>query len=232
MDSDPSTITAESLEDYKTIARTATVDLEAILQSLDDKLTAAAGQTITETSSDIREERSSIQNCLDICAQFDNALERIQIRPSLDPNSGPFDANTNSIRNTNESPEAGTNFESEAEELAKLQENRTRAHQVKKNVSMIDNEADGDTIVQVLVSTTDKTIRGKNKSDSNNTRTVQIGGHMSEESVQQLFRDAMGISVTPAAAAKEIVSFNGRCGPGRVIGKVPGTNHQSNVGRE
>jgi hypothetical protein len=66
-------------------------------------------------------------------------------------------------------------------------------HNLKENISIIDNSATGDETVQFLVSTSDKTIHGKNRGDG--FRIRQIGGHLSDESLQQLSRDIATISV-------------------------------------
>ena len=56
---------------------------------------------------------------------------------------------------------------------------------LKENVSIIDNYAIGDAI-QFMVSTNGKTIQGKNRGLG--WRTRQIGGHLSDESVQEIAR--------------------------------------------
>ncbi|KAK1763451.1 hypothetical protein QBC33DRAFT_598298 [Phialemonium atrogriseum] len=81
--------------------------------------------------------------------------------------------------------------EDEVADLARLREewNTTRQslhicseaeNRIKENVSLIDNYAKGDETVQFLVSTSDKTIHGKNR----------------DESLQQLSRDISSISNT------------------------------------
>nr|XP_036584448.1 uncharacterized protein CTRU02_05523 [Colletotrichum truncatum]KAF6793966.1 hypothetical protein CTRU02_05523 [Colletotrichum truncatum] len=57
----------------------------------------------------------------------------------------------------------------------------------KKNVSYIENHADADKAVQVLVSTDGNTISGKN--NSSGRRAAQVGGHYSTESLQQLVQN-------------------------------------------
>jgi hypothetical protein len=69
-------------------------------------------------------------------------------------------------------------------------------HRVRENVSTIDNHAEGDETVQILVSTKEKTIHGKNRSYG--VRIRQVGGHLNDESVQQLSRDLASISLPTA----------------------------------
>ncbi len=60
---------------------------------------------------------------------------------------------------------------------------------LKENISTIDNYATGDA-VQFMVSTDGKTIHGKNRGLG--WRTRQVGGHLSDVSLQQLSRDFSG----------------------------------------
>ena len=67
----------------------------------------------------------------------------------------------------------------------------SEAHkQLNQNVSVIDNYARGDA-VQFMVSTSEKTIHGKNKGLG--WRTRQVGGHISDESLQQIARSLAGV---------------------------------------
>ena len=85
----------------------------------------------------------------------------------------------------------------EAADLARLQEEWETTRQslnicfkadnhLKDNASTIDNYATGDA-VQFMVSTTGKIIHGKNRGMG--WRTRQVGGYLSDASVQQLSRD-------------------------------------------
>lgn len=67
---------------------------------------------------------------------------------------------------------------------------------LKETISVIDNYATRDDTVQFLVSTSDKTIHGKNRGYG--FRIRQVGGHLSDESVQQLSRDISRISLPNA----------------------------------
>jgi hypothetical protein len=62
---------------------------------------------------------------------------------------------------------------------------------LKENISTIDNYATGDAI-QFMISTDGKTIHGKNRGLG--WRTRQVGGHLSDASLQQLSRDMSSIS--------------------------------------
>lgn len=63
---------------------------------------------------------------------------------------------------------------------------------LKENISNIDNYATGDAL-QFMVSTNGKTIHGKNRGVG--WRTRQVGGHLSDSSVQQLSRDMTTINI-------------------------------------
>lgn len=69
----------------------------------------------------------------------------------------------------------------------------SRAHEhLKENVSTIDNYATGDA-VQFMVSTSEKTIHGKNQGLG--WRTRQVGGHISDDSLQQIARSLASITI-------------------------------------
>ena len=59
------------------------------------------------------------------------------------------------------------------------------------NVSVIDNYATGDDAIQYLVSTNGQTIHGKNTGYG--WRTRQVGGHLSDASIQQISRDSSAV---------------------------------------
>ena len=88
--------------------------------------------------------------------------------------------------------------EEETAELAKLQADWESAREcigicskadtnLNENISVIDNFATGDDAVQFLVSTSGKTIHARNKGYG--MRPRQLGGHLSDESLQQVSRD-------------------------------------------
>lgn len=92
----------------------------------------------------------------------------------------------------------------EIADLTRLQEEWKTARQcidicsqadyhLRENISIIDNHASGDETVQFLVSTKEKTIHGKNRGYG--FRIRQVGGHLSDDSLQQLSRDISRISV-------------------------------------
>lgn len=63
---------------------------------------------------------------------------------------------------------------------------------LKENVSSIDNYATGDAL-QFMVSTNEKTIHGRNRGLG--WRSRQVGGHLSDVSVQQISRDMTTINI-------------------------------------
>jgi hypothetical protein len=88
--------------------------------------------------------------------------------------------------------------EEQAAELATLQADWESAREcinicskadmnLNENVSVIDNFATGDDAIQFLVSTNHKTIHAKNRGYG--MRPRQLGGHLSDESLQQVSRD-------------------------------------------
>jgi hypothetical protein len=91
----------------------------------------------------------------------------------------------------------------EAAELATLQADWESAREcigicskadmnLNENISIIDNFATGDDAVQFLVSTNNKTIHAKNRGYG--MRPRQLGGHLSDESLQQVSRDMSLVS--------------------------------------
>jgi hypothetical protein len=104
-----SSVTAESLESYKDLIKTATDDLQAHLESIDEKLEIIFRQTETESNSDatelrlIKEERLSTQKCLQICDQLSDHINQIQLTPKRSASSpGPIDSDAIPERITNE----------------------------------------------------------------------------------------------------------------------------------
>ena len=234
-----SSVTAESLENYKDLIKTATADLEAHLESIDGKLEIIFEQTVTESDSDaaerrlIKEEQLSTRKCLEICAQLSDHIDQIQLTPERrDDSPGGIDPATFPERVTNvglqecknslilamaklerhmqdlvdrlitKSKTAMTSEEDIAD-LARLQDEWKTARQcldicskadnhLKENISTIDNYATGDA-VQFMVSTDGNIIHGKNRGLG--WRTRQVGGHLSDLSVQQLSRDMTSISI-------------------------------------
>lgn len=223
-----SSVTAEGLEIYRDLLKTATDDLEAHLQSIDEKLETIFSRTVTESDSDaaelrlIKEERMSAQKCLQICAQLSDHIDQIQLTPEL-PDTVPERLTTEGLqecknslnlttaklesymkdridRLVTKSKTAMTSKEDLAD-LVRLQEEWETTRQsreicskaemhLKENISTIDNYATGDAI-QFMVSTNGNIIHGKNRGVG--WRTRQVGGHLSDLSVQQLSRDMSSI---------------------------------------
>lgn len=95
-----------------------------------------------------------------------------------------------------------TASEEDIADLARLREEWKTARQcinicseadghLQANISVIDNYATGDDAIQYLVSTNGKTIHGKNTGYG--WRTRQVGGHLSDASIQQISRDTSSI---------------------------------------
>ncbi|KAF7712894.1 Uncharacterized protein PECH_002548 [Penicillium ucsense] len=79
-----SSITADSLESYKEMIETTTGDLEAHLETIDEKLEMIIAHNANDSSADagelqiMEEERLSTQKCLEICAQLSSHIDQIQ----------------------------------------------------------------------------------------------------------------------------------------------------------
>lgn len=218
-----SVITAESLDEYRDMIKTTTVDLEARLEIIDEKLESILDQSATEPDADgaelrqMKDERLSTQKCLEICAQLSDHINKIPLRPV--PRSGGSTGPIESEAITNEALRqcrvtlnaTTTKLERHMEglidrlkttmpseeyiaELAMLQDEWESARRcidicstADNNISVIDNFSTGDDSVQFLVSTKGKTIHGKNRGFG--VRTKQVGGHLSDDSLQQISRD-------------------------------------------
>ncbi|GBF61952.1 hypothetical protein TMEN_4473 [Trichophyton mentagrophytes] len=83
---------------------------------------------------------------------------------------------------------------------------RADEHQ-KDNISVIDNYATGDAL-QFMVSTNGHTIHGKNQGLG--WRTRQVGGHLSDTTVQQLSRDMSSINLRNAGNDEPLSRENTR----------------------
>lgn len=101
---------------------------------------------------------------------------------------------------------------------------------LKDNVSTIDNYAMGDA-VQFMVSTSEKTIHGKNQGLG--WRTRQVGGHISDNSLQQIARSLTSITIAGSGP-------RGSSPPGDIgftpdvdvgPGKEPGSKFKEQYGR-
>ncbi|TXC06200.1 hypothetical protein FocTR4_00010869 [Fusarium oxysporum f. sp. cubense] len=83
---------------------------------------------------------------------------------------------------------------------------RTADIRLQQKASVIENYATGDQTVQFLVSTNERTINGKNSGFGWAQR--QIGGHMNDETVQQLSRDAFKSVIRHNRKNEEVDSQN------------------------
>ncbi|KEF54294.1 uncharacterized protein A1O9_09460 [Exophiala aquamarina CBS 119918] len=97
-----STATAESIKSYKTLVETATDDLQAHLESINEKLERVFGRRETDPSSgstelsQMKEEISSTQRCLQICDRLSEHISQIQI-PKRSGGDSPGVSNSGSI---------------------------------------------------------------------------------------------------------------------------------------
>lgn len=86
-----SSVTAENLESYKDLIKTATEDLQSHLESIDQKLNDLVGQSVTESEPDaadlilIEQERLSTQKCLQICDQLSSHIDQLQLSSKRSP---------------------------------------------------------------------------------------------------------------------------------------------------
>lgn len=227
-----SSVNAESLEHYKELIETAKADLDAHLESIDDKLEAIVRQNVADSNletSDLRsieEERLSTEKCLQICAQLSEHISEIQLTPEISgshqesvKNALPFKIANEGLQECKSSlhlaaaklethmkslldqcltkSKIAATSKEDLEDLERLRDQWETTRQclaicsraddhLKQNISTIDNYATGDAI-QFMVSTDGKTIHGKN--NGLGWRTRQVGGHISDASLQQLSRD-------------------------------------------
>jgi hypothetical protein len=126
-----------------------------------------------------------------------------------------------------EKSKTGTVSEEDGTDIQRLQEILGAIYQservlseagtsLKENISTIENYATGDAL-QLAVSTSGKVIRGKNSGLG--WRAWQVGGHVSDVTVQVIFRNALqrGISSVPDDGVYGVNSelvFRERYGPG------------------
>lgn len=278
-----SSVTAEGLQAYRDLIKDATDDLEAHLESIDEKLEAIFARKVTDSDATelghIKEERLSTQKCLQICAQLSEHIDQIDLRRtggsqssfaeledlpgrvtgeglqqckiSLDHTTARLERHMQDLVDRWMAKSKTAMTQDEIADFTRLQEEWKTARQcidicskadyhLRENISIIDNHASGDETVQFLVSTKDKTIHGKNRGYG--FRIRQVGGHLSDESLQQLSRDISRISVqnvrtesptvqgdTPSdpndAAEKGSDScFHERYGPGMTLTSKPDTD--------
>jgi hypothetical protein len=220
---------------------TTTDDLQARLQSMDEKLASIVAQSVTESDSAAAElqlievERQSTQQCLEICTQLSEHINQLRFKPiySSDRGTGPVEADLFSEQITKDGlQECRTRLsatsakleahmdelvgrlvdksktaaasEDDTANLARMREEWVTVRQslhicsdaenrLKENISIIDNYATGDRTIQFLVSTSNKTIHGKNRGFGLEMR--QVGGHLNDDSVQRLSQDFLAMAL-------------------------------------
>lgn len=226
------------LESHKSLIEVAKDDLEAHLESMDEKLERVLEQAALGSQSDIsemqemKEERLSTERCLQICARLSEHIDQIQLTAERsDHTSGKPDVNAvpemivnvglqqckESLNSTALKLEkhiqtimdrmivksrSGMKSEEDIADLTRLREEWETTRQcidicsqadknLKETVTTIENHGVGDS-VQFMVSTNGQVIHGKNRGLG--WRNRQVGGHLSDESLQQLSRDMTSIN--------------------------------------
>ena len=127
-----------------------------------------------------------------------------ECRISMEQTAAKLEKHMQDILDRLMSQSSATMPQEDADYLARLREEWNTARQcrdicfqadqhLKDNISVIDNHATGDESVQLLVSNSQKTIHGKNRGYGD--RIKQLGGHLSDESIQKVFGDFLQMTV-------------------------------------
>ncbi|KAL5374889.1 hypothetical protein PMIN06_012165 [Paraphaeosphaeria minitans] len=97
-----SSVTLERLEGYKNLIETATNDLEARLETIDEKLESLMTRTAISSETAelhrVKDERLSTQRCLQICAQLSELIDEVQPALAYSASKDP-DATSEKITN-------------------------------------------------------------------------------------------------------------------------------------
>jgi hypothetical protein len=207
----------------------------------------------------IKEERMSAQQCLQICAQLSDHIDQLQF-VSEPPETLPEKLTTEGLQECKNNLNLTTaklesymkdrmnrlvakskimmTSEEDFADLVRLQEEWETTRQsreicakaemhLKKNISTIDNYATGDA-VQFMVSTDGNTIHGKNRGLG--WRTRQVGGHLSDLSVQQLSRDMTSIHFQQSGNDDPSSRANTISVPGDGVESEPGSEFKVRYG--
>ncbi|KAI1839518.1 hypothetical protein JX266_014271 [Neoarthrinium moseri] len=166
----------EAINACRDLIVTTTIDLEAHLEEIRQKLEAltqrTTGPDLDETvRQHMEEEQQSTEKGLEFCAKLSQAIEKIQFD---------FFGAKRGYPDT-QSSDSASDFCSDVDAV------------LEKQVSNIENYAEGDDTIQFMVSTDGKPINGKNRGLG--LRLKQAGGHFSEESLQQVSQDFKSISI-------------------------------------
>ncbi|KFX99559.1 hypothetical protein O988_03794 [Pseudogymnoascus sp. VKM F-3808] len=200
-----SSLTAEELDGYQRLLIAATDDLQAHLQSMEEKLQVIFEHTVAETDEDatelrrIKEEHLSTEKGLEICAQLSDHIDQIQVTSKHNLTVASLKLETH-MRDTihrmvAKSKMAMTSKEEiadlariwdELETTFKRKEMFSKAEsRLNENISVIENHGNWDAR-QIMVSTDGKTLHGKNTGLG--WRSFQVGGSMSEAALQDVVR--------------------------------------------
>lgn len=235
---DKSPVTAGDLEIYGDLSKNATNNIQTHLQYIDKKLETRMRAALDAEEISLKEEQMSSSKSLEICAQFSDHIDQIEPIPEPPEALHEYKSSLNittaklesfmkdRIDHLVEKSKTGTVSEEDGTDIQRLQEILGAIYQserilseagsLKENISTIENYATGDAL-QLAVSTSGKVIRGKNSGLG--WRAWQVGGHVSDVTVQVIFRNALrrGISSVPDDGVYGVNSelvFRERYGPG------------------
>ncbi|PVH68117.1 hypothetical protein DL98DRAFT_235877 [Cadophora sp. DSE1049] len=235
-----SSVTAGDLEIYRDLSKNAANNIQTHLQYIDKKLETRMRVALdAEEIRLLKEEQTSSRKSLEICAQFSDHIDQIEPIPEPPEALHEYKSSLNittaklesfmkdRIDQLVEKSKTGTVSEEDVTNIQRLQESLGAIYQsarilsgagtsLKENISTIENYATGDAL-QLAVSTSGKVIRGKNSGLG--WRAWQVGGHMSDVTVQVIVRNALrrGISSVPDDGVYGVNSelvFKERYGPG------------------
>jgi hypothetical protein len=239
-----SSITLEGLRVYKDQLKAATDDLEAHLRSVNDKLESLVSRTVTESASDaaelqlIKEERMSAQQCLQICAQLSDHIDQLQF-VSEPPETLPEKLTTEGLQ------ECKNNLNLTTAKLESYMKDRMNRLVAKSKIMMTSEEDFADLVrlqeewettrqsreicAKAEMHLTDgNTIHGKNRGLG--WRTRQVGGHLSDLSVQQLSRDMTSIHFQQSGNDDPSSRANTISVPGDGVESEPGSEFKVRYG--
>ncbi|KAL4934806.1 hypothetical protein BDV06DRAFT_155007 [Aspergillus oleicola] len=215
-DANLSTVTAENLDDYKSLIETAKVDLEARLEAIDEELAR-------KESLELQEERLSMEKCLKICDQSSEHIAQIRFTSASNASSSSSDMGAlpekltsaglqESLKQTSAKLEqhmetvidrlveklaSAPASQKDVTDLARLRDEWETTRQCinicdKETITTVENYATGDA-VQFTVSTDGQVIHGKNRGLG--WRSRQVGGHLNDTSLQQLSKNFTTINL-------------------------------------
>ncbi|KAG4279579.1 hypothetical protein FPRO04_13583 [Fusarium proliferatum] len=197
-----STITVEAIQSCRGLIETTTIDLEAHLADVKQKLDALACRAIASPEPDeatiryIENERISTEKGLQFCLQLSQHIDQIQLQFAAEEGHTPSLLGSHPTSNMLVSEGLGG---SEA-----LRHSLNLCSNIdtylEEKISNIENHAEGDDTIQFMVSTDGKPLHGKNHGIG--SRLKQAGGHFKEQSLQQISQDFTTISLHQTGGKK------------------------------